>query len=150
MTLEEQIQQSIKEAMKAKDTVAMNATRAIKGEILLFKTSEGGSKEVADGDILKMIQKLVKQRKEAAEQFVAAGRQELADNELAEAAVMEKYLPKQLSPEEVREKIKAIIAQVGAVSIKDMGKVMGAANKALAGLSDGRTISTIVKEELSK
>ena len=150
MTLEEQIQQSIKEAMKAKDTVAMNATRAIKGEILLFKTSEGGSKEVADGDILKMIQKLVKQRKEAAEQFVAAGRQELADNELAEAAVMEKYLPKQLSPEEVREKIKAIIAEVGATSIKDMGKVMGAANKALAGLSDGRTISTIVKEELSK
>ena len=138
MTLEEQIQQSIKEAMKAKDIVAMNATRAIKGEILLFKTSEGGSKEVADGDILKMIQKLVKQRKEAAEQFVAAGRQELADNELAEAAVMEKYLPKQLSPEEV------------ATSIKDMGKVMGAANKALAGLSDGRTISTIVKEELSK
>ena len=150
MTLEEQIQQSIKEAMKAKDIVAMNATRAIKGEILLFKTSEGGSKEVADGDILKMIQKLVKQRKEAAEQFVAAGRQELADNELAEAAVMEKYLPKQLSPEEVREKIKAIIAEVGATSIKDMGKVMGAANKALAGLSDGRTISTIVKEELSK
>ena len=150
MTLEEQIQQSIKEAMKAKDTVAMNATRAIKGEILLFKTSEGGSKEVADGDILKMIQKLVKQRKEAAEQFVAAGRQELADNELAEAAVMEKYLPKQLSPEEVREKIKAIIAEVGATSIKDMGKVMGAANKALAALSDGRTISTIVKEELSK
>ena len=150
MTLEEQIQQSIKEAMKAKDTVAMNATRAIKGEILLFKTSEGGSKEVADGDILKMIQKLVKQRKEAAEQFVAAGRQELADNELAEAAVMEKYLPKQLSPEEVGEKIKAIIAEVGATSIKDMGKVMGAANKALAGLSDGRTISTIVKEKLSK
>ena len=149
MSLEEQIQQSIKEAMKAKDTVAMNATRAIKGEILLFKTSEGGSKEVADGDILKMIQKLVKQRKEAAEQFVAAGRQELADNELAEAAVMEKYLPKQLSPEEVREKIKAIIAEVGATSIKDLGKVMGAANKALAGLSDGRTISTVVKELLS-
>lgn len=150
MTLEEQIQQSIKEAMKAKDTVAMNATRAIKGEILLFKTSEGGSKEVTDGDILKMIQKLVKQRKEAAEQFVAAGRKELADNELAEAAVMEKYLPKQLSVEEVRAKIQEIIAQVGAGSIKDMGKVMGAANKALAGLSDGRTISTIVKEELSK
>ena len=150
MTLEEQIQQSIKEVMKAKDTVAMNATRAIKGEILLFKTSEGGSKEVTDGDILKMIQKLVKQRKEAAEQFVAAGRQDLADNELAEAAIMEKYLPKQLSPEEVRAKIQEIIAQVEAASIKDMGKVMGAANKALAGLSDGRTISTIVKEELSK
>lgn len=149
MTLEEQIQQSIKEAMKAKDSVALNATRAIKGEILLFKTSEGGSKEVADGDILKMIQKLVKQRKEAAEQFVSAGRQELADNELAEAAVMEKYLPKQLSPEEVKTRIQEIIAEVGATSIKDMGKVMGAANKALAGLSDGRTISTVVKELLS-
>ena len=145
MALEQQIQEDIKTAMKAKDAVATAATRAIKGEILLFKTSEGGSKEVTDGDILKMIQKLIKQRKESAEQFTAAGRQELADNELAEAAVMEKYLPKQLSEAEVEEKIKAIIAEVGATSIKDMGKVMGAANKALAGQSDGRTISTVVK-----
>ena len=149
MALEQQIQEDIKAAMKAKDAVATAATRAIKGEILLFKTSEGGSKEVTDGDILKMIQKLVKQRKEAAEQFVAAGRQELADNELAEAAVMEKYLPKQLSETEVEEKVKEIIAQVGATSIKDMGKVMGVANKALAGLSDGRTISTVVKKLLA-
>ena len=148
MTLEQTIQESIKEAMKAKDTVAMNATRAVKGEILLFKTAEGGSKEVTDGDILKMIQKLVKQRKEAAEQYVAAGRQELADNELAEAAVMEKFLPKQLSVEEVKARIQEIIAQVGATTIKDMGKVMGAANKALAGQSDGRTISSIVKKLL--
>ena len=146
MALEQQIQEDIKTAMKAKDAVATAATRAIKGEILLFKTAEGGSKEVTDGDILKMIQKLVKQRKEAAEQFVAAGRQDLADNELAEAAVMERYLPKQLSEAEVEEKVKEIIAHVGATSIKDMGKVMGAANKALAGLSDGRTISTIVKK----
>ncbi len=149
MTLEQQIQEDIKAAMKAKDTVAMNATRAIKGEILLFKTSEGGSKEVTDGDILKMIQKLVKQRREAAGQYAAAGRQELADNELAEAAVMEKYMPKQLSVEEVRSKVQEIIARVGASSIKDMGKVMGAANKELAGQSDGRTISTVVKELLS-
>lgn len=149
MALEQQIQEDIKAAMKAHDAVATAATRAIKGEILLFKTSEGGSKEVTDGDILKMIQKLIKQRKEAAEQFVAAGRQELADNELAETAVMEKYLPKQLSEAEVEEKVKAIIAEVGATSIKDMGKVMGAANKALAGQSDGRTISTIVKKLLS-
>ncbi len=148
MTLEQQIQEDIKVAMKAKDPVATAATRAIKGEILIYKTSECGSKDVTDGDILKMIQKLVKQRKEAAEQFVAAGRQDLADNELAEAAVMEKYLPKQLSEAEVEEKVKAIIAEVGATSIKDMGKVMGAANKALAGLSDGRTISTIVKRLL--
>ena len=149
MALEQQIQEDIKTAMKAKDAVATAATRAIKGEILLFKTAEGGSKEVTDGDILKMIQKLVKQRKEAAEQFVAAGRQDLADNELAEAAVMERYLPKQLSEAEVEEKVKEIIAHVGATSIKDMGKVMGAANKALAGLSDGRTISTIVKKLLA-
>ena len=149
MALEQQIQEDIKAAMKAKDAVATAATRAIKGEILLFRTSEGGSKEVTDGDVLKMIQKLIKQRKEAAEQFVAAGRQELADNELAEAAVMEKYLPKQLSEAEVEEKVKAIIAETGATSIKDMGKVMGAANKALAGQSDGRTISTVVKRLLA-
>ena len=150
MTLEQQIQEAIKEAMKAKDAVALSANRAIKGEILLFKTAEGGAKEVTDGDILKMIQKLVKQRKEAAEQFVAGARQDLADNELAEAAALEKYLPKQLSPDEVKAKIQEIIAQVGASSIRDMGKVMGVANKALAGLSDGRTISGIVKELLSQ
>ena len=165
MSLEQQIQEAIKEAMKAKDAVALSANRAIKGEILLFKTAEGGAKEVTDGDILKMIQKLVKQRKEAAEQFVAGARQDLADNELAEAAELEKYLPKQLSPDEVKAKIQEIIAQVGAssirdmgkvmgvankASIRDMGKVMGVANKALAGLSDGRTISGIVKELLSQ
>ena len=149
MSLEQQIQEAIKEAMKAKDAVALSANRAIKGEILLFKTAEGGAKEVTDGDILKMIQKLVKQRKEAAEQFIAGARQDLADNELAEAAALEKYLPKQLSPDEVKAKIQEIIAQVGASSIRDMGKVMGVANKALAGLSDGRTISGIVKELLS-
>lgn len=148
MTLEQQIQEDIKAAMKARDSVAMNATRAIKGEILLFKTSEGGSREVTDGDILKMIRKLVKQRREAAEQYVAAGRQELADNELAEAAVMEKYLPQQLSVEEVKAKVRDIIAETGATSLKDMGRVMGVANKALAGLSDGRTISSAVKELL--
>ncbi len=150
MSLEQQIQEAIKEAMKAKDAVVLSANRAIKGEILLFKTAEGGAKEVTDGDILKMIQKLVKQRKEAAEQFVAGARQDLADNELAEAAALEKYLPKQLSPDEVKAKIQEIIAQVGATSIRDMGKVMGVANKALAGLSDGRTISGIVKELLSQ
>lgn len=149
MTLEQQIQEDIKAAMKAKDTVAMNATRGVKGEILLFKTSEGGSRDVTDEDIIKMIQKLVKQRREAAEQYAAAGRQELADNELAEASVMEKYLPEQLSVEEVRARIQEIIAQAGASSVKDMGRVMGIANKALAGLSDGRTISGIVKELLS-
>ncbi len=148
MTLEQTVQEALKEAMKAKDAVALSAMRAIKGEILLFKTSEGGTGEVTDGDILKMIQKLVKQRRESAEQYTAAGRQELADNELAEAAAMEKYLPKQLSAEEVEAKIREIITATAATSIKDMGKVMGTASKALAGLSDGRTISAIVRKLL--
>lgn len=147
--LEQQIQEDIKAAMKAKDTVALAATRAIKGEILLFKTAEGGSRDVTDADVLKMVQKLIKQRRESAEQYTAAGRQELADNELAEAAALEKYLPKQLSVDEVKARVREIISQVGATSIKDMGKVMGAANKALAGQSDGRTISSVVKELLS-
>ena len=147
--LEQQIQEDIKAAMKAKDTVALAATRAIKGEILLFKTAEGGSKDVTDADVLKMVQKLIKQRRESAEQYTAAGRQELADNELAEAAALEKYLPKQLSVDEVKARVREIISQVGATSIKDMGKVMGAANKALAGQSDGRTISSVVKKLLS-
>ena len=111
--------------MKARDNVALNAVRAIKSEILLFKSSEGGSKEVTDADVVKMIQKLIKQRKESAELYAAGGRKELAEGELSEAAVMEKYLPKQLSEEEVEAKIKEIIAKVGASSIKDMGKVMG-------------------------
>ena len=149
MTLEQQIQEDIKAAMKAKDSVAMNAVRAVKGEILLFKTAEGGSREVTDEDVLKMIRKLVKQRRESAEQYVAAGRKELADNELAEAAVIEKYLPKQLSETEVETKVKEIIAALGATSLKEMGKVMGAANAALAGQADGKTISGIVRKLLS-
>lgn len=149
MTLEQQIQEDIKAAMKAKDSVAMNAVRAVKGEILLFKTAEGGSREVTDEDVLKMIRKLVKQRRESAEQYVAAGRKELADNELAEAAVIEKYLPKQLSEAEVEAKVKEIIAALGATSLKEMGKVMGAANAALASQADGKTISGIVRKLLS-
>lgn len=149
MTLEQQIQEDIKAAMKAKDSVAMNAVRAVKGEILLFKTAEGGSGEVTDEDVLKMIRKLVKQRRESAEQYVAAGRKELADNELAEAAVIEKYLPKQLSEAEVEAKVKEMIAALGATSLKEMGKVMGAANAALAGQADGKTISGIVRKLLS-
>ena len=123
----------------------MAAVRAVKNEILLFKTAEGGSKDVTDGDVMKMIQKLIKQRKETAQIYVDNGRQELADNELAEAGVMERYLPKQLSNEELEAKIKEIIAETGATSIKDMGKVMGIATKRLAGVADGRAISTAVK-----
>ena len=145
MSLEQQIQEDIKAAMKAHDAVAMAAVRAVKNEILLFKTAEGGSKDVNDGDVLKMIQKLVKQRKETAQVYTDNNRPELAENELAEAAVMERYLPKQLSPEELEARIKEIIAEVGATSIRDMGKVMGVATKRLAGTADGRAISAAVK-----
>ena len=148
MTLEQQIQEHIKVAMKAKDAVAMDAVRAVKNEILLFKTAEGGSKDVTDGDVMKMIQKLIKQRKETAQIYVDNGRQELADNALAEANVMERYLPKQLSNEELEARIKEIIAETGATSIKDMGKVMGVATKRFAGVADGRAISTAVKAML--
>jgi uncharacterized protein YqeY len=148
MALEQQIQKDIMAAMKAKDQVRLNAVRSIKSAILLARTAEGASGELTDGDIVKLIQKLAKQRKEAAEQYVAAGRQELADNELAEAEVLATYLPKQLTPEEVEAKLKEIIAEVGASAPSDMGKVMGVATKRLAGLADGKTISGIVRKLL--
>ncbi len=137
------------EAMKAKDAVRLSAVRSVKSAILLAKTSEGGSKELEDADIIKLIQKLSKQRKESADQYAAAGRQELADNELAEEKVLAEYLPKMLSEEEVEAKLREIIAQVGASAPSDMGKVMGVATKALAGLADGKTISTIVRKLLA-
>ena len=149
MALEAQIQKDIMEAMKAKDTVRLNAVRSIKSAILLAKTAEGGSRELADADILKLIQKLAKQRKEAAEQYIAAGRQELADNELAEAERLAEYLPIQLSEAEVEEKIKGIIEEVGATKLSEMGKVMGVATKRLAGLAEGKLISTLVKKLLA-
>ena len=150
MALEQQIQQDIMAAMKAHDYVRTNAVRSIKSAILLAKTAEGGKKELEDADIIKLIQKLIKQRKEAAEQYVAAGRQELADNELAEAKVLEEYVPRQLTPEEITERVREIIAQVGASAPSDMGKVMGVASKQMAGLADGRTLSTIVRELLAQ
>lgn len=150
MALETQIQKDIMEAMKAKDQVSLNAIRSIKSAILLAKTAAEGAKDsLEDAEIIKIIQKLAKQRKEAAEQYIAAKRQELADNELAEASVLEKYLPKMLSEAEVEAKLKEIIAEVGAKLPSDMGKVMGTATKKLAGLADGRLISTLVKKLLA-
>ena len=149
MELEKKIQEDLKEAMKAHDAVKLSAVRASKAAILLARTAEGGNGEVTDADIVKLIQKLVKQRKESAEQYVACGRQELADNELAEAAAMDPYLPKQLSEAEVEEVLKGIIAEVGAAGPKDMGKVMGVATKKLAGQADGRVISTLVRKLLA-
>jgi Uncharacterized conserved protein len=150
MELEQQIQKDIMAAMKAHDYERTNAVRAIKSAILLAKTAEGSKKELEDADIIKLIQKLIKQRKEAAEQYVAAGRQELADNELAEAKILEEYVPKQLSPEEVEERVREIITRLGATSPSDMGKVMGVATKEMAGLADGRTLSGIVRQLLAQ
>ena len=149
MALEQQVQKDIMAAMKAKDQVRLNAVRSIKSAILLAKTAEGASGELTDGDIVKLIQKLAKQRKEAAEQYTAAGRQELADNELAEAEVLDEYLPKQLSPEELEAKLKEIVAELGASTPKDMGRVMGVATKRLAGLADGKAISAVVRQILA-
>ena len=147
--MEKRIQADMVSAMKAKNAVKLASLRAIKAAILLAKTAEGGNGEVSDADIVKIIQKLVKQRKESAQQYNDAGRPELAENELAEAAEMEVYLPKQLSEAEVEEQLKAIIAEVGATKPQDMGKVMGVATKRLAGLAEGRLISTLVKKLLS-
>jgi hypothetical protein len=149
MALEQQVQKDIMAAMKAKDQVRLNAVRSIKSAILLAKTAEGASGELTDGDIVKLIQKLAKQRREAAEQYVAAHRQELADNELAEAAVLAEYLPKPLSPEELEAKLREIAAEVGASAPSDMGKVMGVATKRLAGLADGKAISAVVRRILA-
>ena len=148
--MEKQIQADMVAAMKAKETVRLASLRAIKAAITLAKTAEGATGEVDDAAIVKIIQKLVKQRKESAQQYNDAGRPELAENELAEAAVMEVYLPKQLSEAEVEAKLAEIIAEVGAAQPSDMGKVMGVATKRLAGLAEGRVISALVKKLLSK
>lgn len=150
MELEKRIQSDMVSAMKAKEAVRLASLRAIKAAIMLAKTAEGATGEVSDQDVVKIIQKLVKQRKESAQQYTDAGRPELAENELAEAAVMEVYLPKQLSEAEVEAELEKIIAEVGATQQSDMGKVMGVATKRLAGLAEGRLISALVKKLLSK
>ena len=147
--MEKRIQADMVSAMKEKNAVKLASLRAIKAAILLAKTAEGGNGEVSDQEIVKIIQKLVKQRKESAQQYTDAGRPELAENELAEVAEMEVYLPKQLSEAEVEEQLKVIIAEVGASKPSDMGKVMGTATKRLAGLAEGKMISALVKKLLS-
>ena len=147
MSMEQQIQQDIKAAMLAKEKTRLESLRAIKAAILLAKTADG-SESIADEAVVKIIQKLVKQRKETADIYRQQNREELAAQELAEAAAMEVYLPKQLSEEELEAELKKIIAQVGATGPQDMGKVMGTATKALAGKADGRAISALVKKLL--
>jgi len=149
MSLQTKVMEALKEAMKAKDTVALESLRAIKSAILLARTEAGASEELSEADELKLLQKLVKQRKDSAALYTQQGRNDLAEPELAQMAVIEKFLPAQLSEAEVEEALKVIIAQVGATSPKDMGKVMGAATKQLAGKADGKLISDIVKKLLS-
>lgn len=148
MTLFDQISEDIKAAMKARDKVRLETLRNIKKVFIEAKTAPGANDELDDAAALKIIQKLAKQGRETARTYTDNSRQDLADEELAQVAVMEEYLPKQLSPEEIEKTVKDIIAQTGATSMKDMGKVMGMAGKLLAGKADGKAISTIVKQLL--
>ena len=149
MSMEQQIQQDIKAAMLAKEKTRLESLRAIKAAITLAKTADG-SESIADEAVVKIIQKLVKQRKETAEIYKQQNREELAAQELAEAAAMEVYLPKQLSEEELEAELKKIIAQVGATGPQDMGKVMGIATKTFAGKADNKMVSDIVKQLLAQ
>ncbi len=147
MSLTDQINNDIKNAMLAKDASKLEALRAIKSALLLLKTSPEGQTEASE---LKALQKMVKQRKETAEVYIGQNRKELADVELAQAAVIEQYLPKQMSEDELKTILQNIITTVGATSPADMGKVMGAATKELSGKAEGSAISKIVRELLSK
>ena len=148
MNLFDRISEDIKKAMLAREKVRLEALRGIKKEFLEAKTAKGANGELSDETATKILVKMAKQRKESAKIYEENNRPELAENELAEAAVIEEYLPKQLSPEELETELKAIIAEVGATSAKEMGKVMGVATKKLAGRAEGKSIQAKVKELL--
>lgn len=149
MNLFDQISEDIKKAMLAREKVRLEALRGVKKEFLEAKTAKGANGELSDETATKIMVKMVKQRKESAKIYEDNNRPELAENELAEAAVIEEYLPKQLSAEELEAELKAIMAEVGATGPKDMGKVMGVATKRLAGRAEGKLISAKVKELLN-
>lgn len=149
MELFDQISADIKSAMLAKDRVRLDTLRGVKKEFLEAKTAPGADGNLSDDTAMKILVKMVKQRKESAQIYEGQNRPELAAEELAQAAVIEEYLPKQLSEEELASELKAIIKRVGATSAKDMGKVMGVASKALAGRAEGKAISAKVKELLA-
>lgn len=149
MAIFDNISNDIKEAMKARDKVRLDTLRNVKKVFIEAKTAPGANDTLEDADAMKILAKLAKQGKESAAVFIQQGRQDLADGELAQVAVIEEYLPKQMTEEEVEAAVKDIIAQVGAQSMKDMGKVMGTASKQLAGKADGRIISGIVKRLLA-
>ncbi len=140
---------AMKEAMKSKDANALTSLRAIKTELLLAQTETGSKEELTEEQEIKILQKLVKQRKESAAIFSEQGREDLAQPELDQAEVIEKFLPEQMSEEEVAKVVDAVIAKTGAGSMKDMGMVMGMVNKELAGKADGKTVAVIVKQKLS-
>lgn len=150
MALEEKIMGDLKAAMLAKDEKSLRSLRAIRAAIIIAKTSEGAGGVLKEEDEIKLLQKLVKQRKDSLEIFEKQDRADLAQKEKEEIEVIEKFLPKQMSPEELKEVIAGIIRETGASSSADMGKVMGAANKQLAGKADGKTIASVVKDLLSK
>ncbi|MEO5888802.1 MAG: GatB/YqeY domain-containing protein [Ferruginibacter sp.] len=150
MGLEQQIMTEMKEAMKAKNEGVLRSLRAIKAEIIKAKTEPGAGGEIDEATEQKFLQKMMKQRRDSLEIFEKQGRTDLADKEKEEMEVIEKFLPKQLSEAEIKDAVAGIIAETGAASPADMGKVMGVASKKLAGLADGKTISNIVKELLSK
>ncbi len=147
MSLQKEVMEQMKAAMKAKDTVALESLRALKSAFLLANTS-GSDVALSEEDEIKIVQKLVKQRKDSAVLFQEQGRTDLADPELAQAKVLEQFLPEQMSEEELRNKITTIISETGASGMKDMGKVMGMASKQLAGKADGKAIATVVKDLL--
>ena len=149
MTLFDQISEDIKKAMLAKDKVALDALRGVKKEFLEAKTAKGSDGELHDEQAVRIIQKMIKQRKESADMYTSANRPELAENELAQVAVIEKYLPKQMSEEELVAALSEIIKSVGAEGPKDMGRVMGVATKQLAGKAEGKLISQKVNELLA-
>lgn len=149
MSLQNDINEGIKTAMRAKDTVSLESLRAVKSAILLAQTETGAAAELTQEDEIKLLQRLVKQRKDSAAIYIQQGRQDLADPEIQQAAVIEKFLPAQLTEEEVEAVVKKIIADNGFAGMADMGKVMGIASKELAGSADGKTISTAVKKALS-
>jgi hypothetical protein len=150
MNLEQKIMAELKTAMLAKDEKTVRSLRAIKAAIIVAKTSEGAGGEIKEEEETKLLQKLVKQRKDSLEIFRQQNREDLAQKEQEEIEVIEKFLPKQMSPEELKAAVEKIIQQVGASSPADMGKVMGVATKELAGKADGKNISTAVKELLAR
>lgn len=150
MSLEQKIMTELKAAMLSKDEAALRSLRAVKAAILLAKTAEGGGGDIKEEEEIKILQKLVKSRKDSLEIFRQQQREDLARKEEEEIAVIEKFLPKQMTPEELKDEIAKIISAVGAASPADMGKVMGVATKQFAGKADGKTVSSIVKELLSK